>query len=272
MSSGTNYSCNKCSKIYATKQNLKRHLSDKHSLCSLENLEVRCAKCKEKFKTLELFKFHLLSNMDGLVNGNPSSVVSLGTPVQDEQVAGASTHITLPWTPLQNSEARVAQVYSNGILEAQRQPKYQDLEDFVRQQTYSPVSDCGDLPEPDTFLRKRKMCDTMASASAQPENLTEKINSLETHIDAKLARIEEKLDRIPLLFTEALQENVTKNQMYSRSLTAALQKDLKATKDLIQSLAASASPPASATKIPPELVKSVVELNSALMDFIHSDK
>ena len=63
MTSKLNFTCDICLRNYSTEQNLKRHISAKHTACNLQSIEIRCKICKKKFESVELLKRRVSINM-----------------------------------------------------------------------------------------------------------------------------------------------------------------------------------------------------------------
>lgn len=264
------FTCDECFRTYSTKQNLQRHCLKKHSLCSLNSLEIKCTVCKEIFVSIESFKAHLSRVMDVQSGRDSVSVRSVGTPVQDEVPTDIAQDIT-PWTalqPMQNGSLTngLANVTTGLISVSSGQSLYNDIQEFVEKETLSPVTDTEALPEPEPLCKKKKIS-CVKPTDRMSETVLDRIDKLEQRLNSRLSTIEESLLQTQTLICQAVQENSIKQQHYSRSLTAVLQKDIKLVKEGIQQLASSSD-----QQLPQEVIKSIVDLNGSLLSFIRKSE
>lgn len=260
MTSKRKYTCDICCRNYSTKQNLKRHISAKHIACNLQCIDIRCTICKKQFNSVELFKKHV--NMDSQNPGeNSVSLESVGTPLQDE---GQSLAVA-PWIALQPPQRNDIA----GGAESQ-QALYEDIQDYVQNGVYSPVSDFETLPDPEPLAKKGKRKHSSKNKEEELSTILVRIDSLEKRMEDRFLKIEGSLDRLSDTAVGTIKECASKQQHYCRSLTAVLQRDIKSVKESVQSLQKELTVASSGQKLPMEVIKSIVDLNGSLTNFIRS--
>lgn len=194
---------------------------------------------------------------------NVVNMGSAGTPVQDENQPGTSQEIA-PWTPLRSVQDSLSSDTRKTHIGVPQESLYNDLQQFVVE-AYSPISDGENLPEPEPLVKKMKRS-VPANKEKQSASLSDRISSLEQSLQNRLSKIEESVQQLSTIIVDTVQQSSNKQQHYCRSLTVVLQKEIKSVKEVVQNLQATTAPPEQ--KLPEEVIKSILDLNTSLLSFV----
>ena len=265
------HACSFCLRTYVSQRNLNRHIKSKHSNCSISALVIQCSSCDSTFYTMESFRSHCLTD-----TSITEDIGSAGTPLADEPQQGSAQELSGHWTPFQPlattqgvqiaaGENLSQPATSASVSSTATTALYGDIQQYMEAQNMSPVTDSETLPDPEPVAKKANLTPVRISNDVDP--FLERLGNMERTFELRISKLENQVSHLSSTLREDILQSSSSQQHYTRSLTLALQKDITALKDLVRKLAASPR-----HVFTPEVVKSVVDLNGALLSIVQNEK